>query len=487
MGTEVSSPKPFELLPFRFRRGNGQVLLVNEVGDRCSVSDEDFSRLLGFSLEPEEEVFQNLLGKLIIRLPGDSTPVELLATRIRTRQAHLGWLTGLHIFVITLRCDHSCSYCQVSRVSADKRQFDMSRETAFRAVDLMFKSPSPVLKVEFQGGEPLLNFPLIREVVIYASGKNRYERRDLEFVITTNLAPLTQEILEFCKDWNIPLSTSLDGDEHLHNQNRPNGSNTSHQVFVKNLAWAREVLGHDMVAALMTTSQRSLLAPEAIVEEYHRLGFGDIFIRAMSPYGFANRGRQAASIQANEFLTFFKRALARVIQLNRQGFPMIECYSQILLSKIVAPTPTGFVNLCSPAGPGLAGIVYNYDGGVYPEDEARMLKEMGDDLFRMGSVFDSFESLYRSEAMEALAYGGCNQCLPVCADCLYQPYCGADPIHHHATHGDVIGYRPESLFCQRTIGAIDHLLGLMNSGDSFLTDLLGSWAFGRRPIILEGE
>ena len=78
--------------------------------------------------------------------------------KTRTRFCRLASFTTLHIFVVSLRCEHSCPYCQVSRQSADKGQFDMSEETARRALEATFRSPSPKIKIEFQGGEPLLNF-----------------------------------------------------------------------------------------------------------------------------------------------------------------------------------------------------------------------------------------------------------------------------------------------------------------------------------------
>ena len=73
--------------------------------------------------------------------------------------------TPLHIFVVTLRCEHSCPYCQVSRRSADKALYDMSEDTARRALDVAMSSPPPAIKIEFQGGEPLLNFGLIKSIV----------------------------------------------------------------------------------------------------------------------------------------------------------------------------------------------------------------------------------------------------------------------------------------------------------------------------------
>src|SRR5437868_8513778 len=109
---------------------------------------------------------------------------ELLATKYRTRQAHLPDFTALHLFVVTLRCDHSCQYCQVSRVSEDRTAYDMTPEMADRAIDLMFPTPSPYLKVEFQGGEHLLNFPLIQPVVNEVTRPN--DGADIQFFITSN-------------------------------------------------------------------------------------------------------------------------------------------------------------------------------------------------------------------------------------------------------------------------------------------------------------
>ena len=91
---------------------------------------------------------------------------------MHTKVLRLADFTGLHIFVVSLRCEHSCPYCQVSRQSDDKLTFDMSCDTAEKALELVFRSPSPAIKIEFQGGEPLLNFPLIRFVVERAKTLN---------------------------------------------------------------------------------------------------------------------------------------------------------------------------------------------------------------------------------------------------------------------------------------------------------------------------
>lgn len=134
----------------------------------------------------------------------------------------------------------------------------MSAETAERGVDWVFRSPSPMLKIEFQGGESLLNFERIRHIVELVEKRNEAEKRDVEFVIATNLSQVTDEMLDYCCAHSILLSSSLDGPEPLHNLNRPRPGNDSYARFVRNLVRSREVLGHDRVAALMTTTERSL-------------------------------------------------------------------------------------------------------------------------------------------------------------------------------------------------------------------------------------
>ena len=68
-------------------------------------------------------------------------------------------------------------------------RYDMSLETATAAVDRLFDSPSPHLTVEFQGGEPLLAFPVIRHIVELIQARNAHEGRRIDFSITST-APL---------------------------------------------------------------------------------------------------------------------------------------------------------------------------------------------------------------------------------------------------------------------------------------------------------
>lgn len=164
-------------------------------------------------------IYDELKSRHFIEDDDSGVAQELLALKVRTKSQHLEHFTSLHIFVVSLRCEHSCPYCQVSRQSDDKIAFDMSLETAMKSLDLAFRTPAKAFKIEFQGGEPLLNFELIKQIVLEAEERAIREEREVAFVIATNLALVTGDILDFCNDHSILISTSLDGPRDLHNQN----------------------------------------------------------------------------------------------------------------------------------------------------------------------------------------------------------------------------------------------------------------------------
>jgi radical SAM protein with 4Fe4S-binding SPASM domain len=226
----------------------------------------------------------------------------------------------------------------------------------------------------------------------------------------------------------------------------------------------------------MTTTKLSLDYPRDIIDEYVRLGFDHILLRPISPYGFAVRTQLKTGYELEAFLTFYKTALDHIIQLNRRGLFFIECYAQLLLTKILTPFATGYVDLQSPAGAGISVVVYNYDGDVYATDEARMLAEMGDHSFRLGNVHsDSYDQIFGGEWLRTLVSASCVEALPGCADCAFQTYCGCDPVENYATQGDLFGHRPTSNFCGRNMEIIRHLLRLYHGGDDFIQRLFWSW------------
>src|ERR1700684_3303667 len=158
-----AATETLSLLPFNLERtGTNQYLVANLVGDFIRLTEDELNRLIGLQIEPGHDLYEKAYSAHLITGTNQNAQRQLLALRLRSRMLFLRQVTPLHIFVVTLRCEHSCPYCQVSRQSTDRSRFDMSEETARRSLDIAFASPSSRIKIEFQGGEPLLNFPLIR-------------------------------------------------------------------------------------------------------------------------------------------------------------------------------------------------------------------------------------------------------------------------------------------------------------------------------------
>jgi uncharacterized protein len=466
----------WELLPFRFARfDDDRVLLTNMVGEHLFVHGDDLTAIVRHE-DLDAGLMRQLRSKHFVRQVGDDLPLELLAMKVRTRHRRLADFTALHMFVVTLRCEHACGYCQVSRRGTAHHEYDMTTETADKSLDFVFRSPSPAIKIEFQGGEPLLNFDLVRHIVLEATARNERAGKDLAFVIASNLAVLDDEMLAFCQEHDIYMSTSIDGPSALHNRNRPRPGGDSWQRTVAGIRRIQQQLGPDRIGALMTTTEASLAQVEAIIDTYAALDLHDVFLRPLSPYGFAVRNRGVTAYDVDAWLRFYETGLHHILRLNRSGVPMVEQYAALVLKTMLSNDDPGYVDLRSPAGLGVGGIVYNYDGDIYAADEGRMLAEMGDTTFNLGNVHTStYADVMTADVLldaldESFAYS-----VPMCNDCAFEPFCGSDPVYHHATQGDYVGHKPTSGFCRRNMGVFRLLLDLYHN-DPFARRTFRRWA-----------
>jgi uncharacterized protein len=455
-----------QLLPMRFERlGSDRFAVANLVGDLLILDGRELERIASLALEPGDGLYERAFEKLLIARKGQRSQLQLLALRLRSRMAFLRRPTPLHIFVVTLRCEHSCPYCQVSRQSADRARFDMSEEMAMRAIEVALSVPASAIKIEFQGGEPLLNFELVRKITEAVRARAPAHGKTVEFVIASNLALLTDEVLSFCRGHDVLLSTSLDGPAELHNRNRPRPGGNSHDLAVAGIRRAQASLGRSRVSALMTTTEASLGRVEEIIDEYLRLDLDGIFLRPLSPYGFAIKTKQFSRYGGAEWLAFYRRGLRYILEKNKEGRPFSEFYAKLLLTRMLSDEPTGYVDLRSPAGIGLGALVYNYDGKVFASDEGRMLAEMGDRTFELGDLrTDNYRSLMLSQKLIDLVGTSLAQCAPQCNTCAYEPVCGAEPVYHHTTQGDPVGIKPLSEFCARQKGVLRLLLDMLEEG-----------------------
>jgi His-Xaa-Ser system radical SAM maturase HxsB len=352
----------------------------------------------------------------------------------------------------------------------------MRRDLMHAACDTVFDSSARQLTIEFQGGDPLLRVDLVRSAVERIAERNLHEKRDIRFVVASTLHQLDEAMCAFFKAHNVYLSTSVDGPEALHNSNRPTPERDAFARTVNGVRIARELLSSSSVSALMTTTRHSLAHPEAIVDTYVDLGFDEIFIRPLSLYGFAKRNFGGIGYSQAEFAMFYKRAFERLLYWNRCGVNIREVTASIAFNKILSPFDAGYVDLQSPSGAGLASLVYNYDGYVYPSDEARMLAAAGDTSLRLGHIGEPLAELLKSDIQKAITASSVSRVVPGCRDCAYNAYCGPDPIGTYNEYGSLSASVHDTAHCRRQIWLFDFLFDRLRTADSWFEGLAHRWA-----------
>lgn len=463
--------KKYALLPFNFTRISGKEVLINELGDLMITPIGTAQNILDHSLD-DEELYKSLVANFFISEELLPSLLDIYASRLRLKKSFLDDRTALHIFVLTLRCNQNCVYCQASSREEWSPHCSMTLEMMEASVRLMFRSPSPSLTMEFQGGEPSLESKLIKYGIELAEEINQQECRKLSYVLCTNCRSLSDELLQICKQYHVLISTSLDGPAYIHNKNR--GREDSYEKTMAGIQKAREVLGHEYVSALMTTSELALDYPKEIVDEYVNDGFTDIFLRALNPYGLASDNEDWDKYN-ERFITFYKEALEYVIEKNKQGIFFREDYATIILRKMLTPYTTGFVDLQSPAGTVNSVLIYNYDGYVYASDESRMLAENGDFTFRLGKISDKYEDIVYGEKVRNMGKIWANEALAGCSDCPIKSYCGADPVRNHSTQSDMYGFRPSSFVCKKNKAIIEYIISLIIEREDEVMPIFKSW------------
>ena len=465
-----------ERRPFRVRSLDASTaLVVSDTGDYVYLDGDHLDGLLADPSNLPRERLAELKSKFIVVDPEAKGVSRLRRSRIATKRETLLGGPSLHIVVPSLQCAHSCPYCQVSRsLAADG--FTMSMEDLDRCCEVIFQSPSPTLTVEFQGGDPLLRFDLLQRAIERITAINSCEKRTVRFVVASTLHQLDADMCRFFRAHHVYLSTSIDGPEWLHDRNRPIPTRDAWRRTVAGIEMARSLVSPDAVAALMTTTRESLSCPDEIVDAYVALGLREIFIRPLAGFGFARRAEARVGYSTSEFLAFYEKALSRVLYWNQCGYELREVAAAIALNKMLSPFDAGYVDLQTPTGAGLAVLVYNYDGYVYPSDESRMLAESGDRSLRLGRIGESLEALLGSEVLRNLIAASWSADAPDCRDCAYNPYCGPDPVAAHAEFGQWAVPAHRTGHCRRQIGLFDLLFEKLRLGDAWFENLAHRWA-----------
>lgn len=290
---------------------------------------------------------------------------------------HLGKRLEQTTLQVTQRCNLRCSYCTYSGLYENRAHSpkSMSFDTARRAIDMALSRTEEVPKFvfAFYGGEPLLEFQLIKDCVEYV--KQQAPDRDISFSMTTNGTLLTPDIYGYLIENKFNLLISLDGPKQIHDQSRkfPDGRG-SYDIIMKNIEaihekypQSREKLSFNAVASPYTDDSclPSLFQSEEVLSYYNvSMSFiSDLYTNEAYSYS------DAFSLYYNHEVC--KMLLSILGKLDKKYVsPLISNQKATLKQRYeslgrIPKLPT----TCHPGGPCLAGakrLFIDVDGRFFP-------------------------------------------------------------------------------------------------------------------------
>ena len=363
----------------------------------------------------------------------------------------------LNYFIIipTLRCNLSCSYCQVSRAHEAATGFDWSENEFDLFLEFFAENSGSVPKVEIQGGEPLLVFDKLKDLITRI-----FEiRASAEVVICTNLQTIPKGFWEFIKPRNIYISTSIDGNIETHNRNR-NKNLKSTNAFFANLHQAFNILGNNRVSALPTITDFGEI--NSVIDSYKDFNILDIFLRPVNYQGFARKKYSDASKAAKDWLHSYLKAMNYIFENNENSENKIrEINFAIHLKRIFDINFKSHVDFRNPSYVGQDYLVINYDGVFFPSDEARMLHRIGVIDLSIGNL----ESGLNKDIIKKINTSASLSNYEDCNKCAYKPFCGIDIVDIISRHGTLDLKMLDTHHCKTHLGIFDFIFNKFGEND----------------------
>lgn len=447
---------------FNFKPFQDRVLVTNDFGNYAFLPPEDFAMFAHDALPKKHPSYGELEEKLFLYDGETELFLRKAQEAARYGKRYLYSGTSLFIFVVTGWCNAKCVYCQ-ARDGSQTSCGRMTTEMADKALDIAFSTPAPSINIEFQGGETLGSFEVIEHIVTEAEARAVICGKEIMFSLVSNLSLLTNEMLEFIKAHNISLSTSLDGGKELHDLNRPmRDGRSAYELLQHGVKLAQEA--GVTLGAIQTTTKATLGNSKTLIDSYLDFGMTSIFVRPLTPLGAANAGWDEIGYSPEEFVGFYRECLRYLLQVNRNGRYISEGHARIFLSKILYGDAVNYMELRSPCGASIGQMAFYHDGNVYTCDEGRMLAEMGDYSFQIGTLDNTYDELIDSPVCKTACAASVLESLPECCDCVYQPYCGVCPVINYALSGDVFAKTPGNYRCRLYQGMLDVIFEILKNG-----------------------
>ena len=144
---------------------------------------------------------------------------EPLAGELKQRSAGIIKALCLHV---AHTCNLNCDYCFASQGKYHGERAVMSYEVGKRALDFLVENSGSRrnLEVDFFGGEPLMNFEVVKRLVAYARSIEKENGKNFRFTLTTNGLLIDDEVIDFANKECVNVVLSLDGRKEIHDKYR---------------------------------------------------------------------------------------------------------------------------------------------------------------------------------------------------------------------------------------------------------------------------
>lgn len=321
-------------------------------------------------------------------------------------------------------CNLACKYCFAEEGEYHGRRALMSAEVGKKALDYLIEHSGKRrnLEVDFFGGEPLMNFEVVKELVEYGRSKEKEYDKNFRFTLTTNGVLLNDEIMEFCNKEMANVVLSLDGRKEINDMMRPfrNGKGSYDVITPKFQKFAK--LRENMSYYVRGTFTRNNLDFSKDVIHYADLGFKHMSIEPVvadpkEPY--ALREEDIPQI-LEEYDKLAKEYIKRAKE--GRGFNFFHFMIDLEQGPCVAKRLSG-------CGSGTEYLAVTPWGDFYPCHQF-----VGNEKFLLGNVY---EGITNEEVVDEFKL--CNvYAKPKCRECFARYYCsGGCAANSYNFHGTI--------------------------------------------------
>ena len=323
-------------------------------------------------------------------------------------------------------CNLACKYCfaDEGEYHGQKREL-MSLEVGKKAIDFLIENSGNRvnLEVDFFGGEPLMNFDVVKEIVAYGRSKEKEYNKNFRFTLTTNGVLLNDDVIDFCNKEISNVVLSLDGRKCVHDSMRPtrNGKG-SYDIIVPKFKEFVEKRGDKSYYVRGTFTRHNL----DFVEDFKLmadLGFKEISIEPVVAQDGCDYAIREEDIDA--ICKEYDKLALDIIDRHKKGEPVTFFHYMLDLNG----GPCVYKRL-SGCGSGTEYLAVTPTGELFPCHQF-----VGIDEFAMGNVFDGVK---RSDIVDDFKL--CNVYVKdKCKDCFARFYCsGGCAANSYQFHGTIL-------------------------------------------------